>query len=232
MAEASGGAPRGGRLARTDADADAGADAVGGAAAMKVLVLYEGARHQVQIAGTQSAGELCAKLEPLIGIAAESMTLTLGREPLCHELPLAEQGVQDRDRLTCSRHAAATSASAVLESAMQEVEACSAALDELGAKVAAAQPPHQEHFTRILEQLDAICLDGLDEEERDVIRPMRKAQVPTPPSATSIRTTALLKFGRDWRVATGVGSAPQVRRCDELSGEAQLLHERLIAQLN
>jgi len=130
------GAPEVGRGSRaTDADADADAD--GGAAAMKVLVLCEGTRHQVQIAGTQSAGELCAKLEPLIGIAAESMTLTLGREPLCLELPLAEQGVQDRDRLTCSRHAAVTS-SAVLESAMQEVEACSAALDELGEKVAAA----------------------------------------------------------------------------------------------
>lgn len=183
----------------------ADADAVGGAAAMKVLVLYEGARHQVQIAGTQSAGELCAKLEPLNGIAAESMTLTLGREPLCHELPLAEQGVQDRDRLTCSRHAAATSASAVLESAMQEVEACSAALDELGAKVAAAQPPHQEHFTRILEQLDAICLDGLDEDERGVIRPMRKAQVPTPPSATSIRPLPFLSLAAAgvWRLAWG-----------------------------
>ena len=186
----------------------ADADAVGGAAAMKVLVLYEGARHQVQIAGTQSAGELCAKLEPLIGIAAESMTLTLGREPLCHELPLAEQGVQDRDRLTCSRHAAVTSASAVLESAMQEVEACSAALDELGEKVAAAQPPHQEHFTRILEQLDAICLDGLDEEERGVLRPMRKAQVPTPPSATSFRTSALSL------AATGVWRPWRRRRCD------------------
>ena len=52
----------------------------------------------------------------------------------------------------------------------------SGGLDELEKRMR-SEKLHHEHFTRVLEQLDALDLDGLGDDERAAVRRERKALV-------------------------------------------------------
>ena len=57
-----------------------------------------------------------------------------------------------------------------------ELRAVRSGLDALEKRVR-SEKVHQEHFTRVLEQLDALDLDGLGDDERAAVRRERKALV-------------------------------------------------------
>ena len=59
----------------------------------------EGRRHEILIAGTASVADLKEKIKAGMGVDPEHCTLEFERTALCDEMTLAEQGVQDRDRL-------------------------------------------------------------------------------------------------------------------------------------
>ena len=67
---------------------------------MKLLIMHEKKRHEVLIAGSATIMELKEKLQPITGVDAEAQSLSLvnSRDPLCDELPLSQQGVQEHTR--------------------------------------------------------------------------------------------------------------------------------------
>jgi len=178
--------------------------------AMKLLVTEArgGRRHEITCAPTLSVGELKEKLSRLSGVAVDEQDLRLMGDSLCDEATLAEQGVQDRERIElvvlgggADADASAGSAAAPIElepaapppsapspsgggaaaSAFSgrigaELRAVRSGLDALEKRVR-SEKVHQEHFTRVLEQLDALDLDGLGDDERAAVRRERKALV-------------------------------------------------------
>ena len=103
-------------------------------------------------------------------------------EPLCDEMTLAECCIRDRDKIELARRpadgdGAAPGGSAHLEPVLATIEACAKQLDEYEEQVRRAQPIHQELFTRLLERLDGLNLDGLSEDERAFVRGQRKGLV-------------------------------------------------------
>lgn len=79
------------------------------------------------------------------------------------ELTLAELGIQDRDKLELRAHTDLTKAvgeSAAVETAVLALTGIGADLDSLELQLAAGEALHQELFTRMLEALDGIVLDG------------------------------------------------------------------------
>ena len=84
---------------------------------------------------------------------------TLAQVPL--ERSLAELGIQDRERLELrARTSRAQSGSAEVERVVLALSASSAQLDAYESTLGVGEPPHQELFTRVLEALDGIKLDG------------------------------------------------------------------------
>ena len=84
---------------------------------------------------------------------------TLAQVPL--ERSLAELGIQDRERLELrARTSRAQSGSAEVERVVLSLSASSAQLDAYESTLGVGEPPHQELFTRVLEALDGIKLDG------------------------------------------------------------------------
>lgn len=101
----------------------------------------------------------------------EEQLLLLRGEPLADEMTLGEQGIVDRDRIELQRikdtpldNVAARSdesyPGAALTVAGQFLIDAEEQLLELEAQVNAGQSVHQEHFTRLLERLDGVVLDG------------------------------------------------------------------------
>ena len=203
---------------------------------MKVIVLHGAKKHELVIPGSATVSELKDKLKALTGVAAEAQDLQMMGDSLCDEASLAEQGVQDRDKIqlvTTGATAAAAPPSApepeppptqpaerrekgarssasskprsghsrggaspsrsragagaspsgtragagssanggrtaagggggdggALASTMQVLDGIGGRLDELEEQVKSRQAPHQELFTRVLEQLDSLDLD-------------------------------------------------------------------------
>jgi len=120
---------------------------------MKLLVVCHGARHEVLAAGSMTGLELKAKVP---GGAADGV-LTLGVGPaavvLLDELPLADQGLADRDRLALTTAASPTPLGRVLE-------ALSASAAELELLAGSPLSLHPELFTRVLEKIDGVGFDG------------------------------------------------------------------------
>ena len=177
---------------------------------MKLLVTEArgGRRHEITCAPTLSVGELKEKLSRLSGVAVDEQDLRLMGDSLCDEATLAEQGVQDRERIElvvlgggADADASAGSAAAPIElepaapppsapspsgggaaaSAFSgrigaEIRAVRSGLDALEKRVR-SEKVHQEHFTRVLEQLDALDLDGLGDDDRAAVRRERKVLV-------------------------------------------------------
>lgn len=168
---------------------------------MQLLVLNSGTRCSVVIPASASVFELKEKVAQQTRVPADQQDLRLGGESLCDALSLAEQHVQNRDRLELvivgrgqpSRSAADGRAEAEaatgaakevavqqqqqLEEAFCQLDRLTTEADALEAQIGGAQKVHQELFTRVLEGLDCLALDGLTEAQRDVIRPVRKALV-------------------------------------------------------
>lgn len=168
---------------------------------MQLLVMNATTRCSVVIPASATVYELKQKVERTTRVPADSMDLRLQGHSLSDALSLAMQGVENRDRLELvaggsspagsadSRGGPATAAAkevAVrqqqqLEAAFSEVDRLTARADALETLVRTGAPDpaavHQEHFTRVLESLDCLQLDGLTEAQRDVIRPVRKALV-------------------------------------------------------
>lgn len=207
---------------------------------MKVIVLHGTKKHEIVIPGSATVSELKDKLKGLTGVAAEAQDLQMMGDSLCDEASLAEQGVQDRDKIQLVTSGAAAAAAppapepgppqmqpaerrekgvrpsssskprsghsrggaspsrsrtgagaspsgarsamgssanggrapatasggsssgggvGALESAMQALDGIGGRLNELEEQVRSRQPPHQELFTRVLEQLDSLDLD-------------------------------------------------------------------------
>ena len=66
---------------------------------MKVRVAHGARRHEVLIPGSTTIADLKDKLQQLTGVPAEAQDLQMMGDSLCDEASLAEQGVQDRDKL-------------------------------------------------------------------------------------------------------------------------------------
>ena len=125
---------------------------------MKLLVLAGKERHQVQVPGSCTAAELKDKLAKA-GVPAQftgdGATLIMAGDELCDEMTLAEQGVQDRERLELRAPAppAAPAPGGPMSEALSQIQAIELNLDELQAKLRASQNVHQEYFTRVLESV-------------------------------------------------------------------------------
>jgi len=147
---------------------------------MHILVASSKQRVAVVIAGSATVWELKEKVEKQADIKAGDQELRLHGEVLADEMTLSEQGVQDRDRIelvVVKAGAAEAPPSAGVGTLVAKLQASERKLDELAAKVAASESVHQEFFTRILEEIDNLDLDGLTSAQRDEVRPMRKALV-------------------------------------------------------
>ena len=160
---------------------------------MQLLVSNQEVRTAVIIAASATVFELkekvakqtTAKGKPT-AYPAEQQVLLLNNEELADELSLAAQGVRDRDRIMLKLRlpepqagsaAPDGAASSELEHALTSLETVARALDGHEVQLQARQPVHQELFTRLLESLDGINLDGLSEEERALVRKQRKELV-------------------------------------------------------
>ncbi len=162
---------------------------------MHVLVLNRDVRCAVVIPGSATVGELKEKVEKQTGVAADTQDLRAHGESLADEMTLAEQHIQDRDRIELhvigqdepeeapaqqqqqqpsASGGAGASALAVVEAELSEASRLLADYEE---KLRALQPVHQEYFTRVLEKLDCLSLDALTDSQRDQVRPIRKALV-------------------------------------------------------
>ena len=113
---------------------------------------------------------------------ADIQELLLDGEPLPDEMTLAECCVRDRDRIELRKReeqpsGGAASASAALEPLLGQVDACAQLLAGYESQLARREPVHQELFTRLLERLDSLSLDGLTDEERAFARTQRKELV-------------------------------------------------------
>lgn len=112
---------------------------------------------------------------------AETQELSLNGEVLADEMTLVECNVKDRDRLLLARAQPDAGPgglpSEALESALHAISECAAQLDTFEAQMASRQAVHQELFTRLLERLDGLTLDGLSDEERTLVRAQRKELV-------------------------------------------------------
>ena len=67
--------------------------------AMKIRVAHGARRHEVTISGSATVAELKDKLQPLTGVPAQLQDLQIMGDSLCDEASLAEQGVQNLDKL-------------------------------------------------------------------------------------------------------------------------------------
>ena len=117
---------------------------------MKLLVLHEGRRHQILIPGTASVAELKEKIQVATQVDAEQQRLVFEHSDLCDEMTLAEQGVQDRDRVD------------MVALSSKELKHTLASIAEIAAEVEGlvGSAVHEELFTRLLEKLDAVSLQG------------------------------------------------------------------------
>ena len=66
---------------------------------MKIRVAHGARRHEVTISGSATVAELKDKLQPLTGVPAQLQDLQIMGDSLCNEASLAEQGVQNLDKL-------------------------------------------------------------------------------------------------------------------------------------
>ena len=66
---------------------------------MKIRVAHGARRHEVTIPGSTTVAELKEKLQPLTGVPPEAQDLQIMGDSLCDEASLAEQGVQNLDKL-------------------------------------------------------------------------------------------------------------------------------------
>ena len=172
---------------------------------MKLLVTKRAAPPPRDHVRPREVGELKEKLSRLSGGGHEQDG---GQgDSLCDEATLAEQGVQDRERIELVVLGGGTDADASAGSAAAPIEPSgrrrrrrrcrrrrqrrrlhllrpdrrgaprgAQRLDALEKRVR-SEKVHQEHFTRVLEQLDALDLDGLGDDERAAVRRERKALV-------------------------------------------------------
>lgn len=155
---------------------------------MHILVSNQHVRTAVVIAGSATVAELKDKVAKQTAAPktptqwpAELQILTLNGEVLCDEMTLAEQGVRDRDRIELSKQLPpqqqqqfAGHGSSSLDAALTSLEEVAKTLDGYDVQIANRTFVHQELFTRLLETLDGVSLDGLSEEERALVRKHRK----------------------------------------------------------
>ena len=159
---------------------------------MHVLVTNQHVRTAIVIAGSATVFELKEKVARQTSTAkkqtdwpATDQVLFLNGEVLCNEMTLVECGLRDRDRIELQRlvppqqqqqHQSGVGSSA-LEAALTSLEQVAKLLDAHDVQLLNREPVHQEYFTRLLESLDGITLDGLSEEERTLVRKQRKELV-------------------------------------------------------
>lgn len=134
-------------------------------AAMKLLVVCDGARHEVLAAGSWTAREVKAKVPG----GSEDGVLAWGPVILADDTPIAEQGVAERERLVLTTSASATG----LGAAIGALAAAAAELGALESQIVAGAEPHQEYFTRVLERLDGLVFDACARRPRPRAGPAR-----------------------------------------------------------
>eukprot|EP00966_Prymnesium_polylepis_P266786 6162946-Prymnesium_polylepis.1 len=196
---------------------------------MHILVRSDTHRAAVVIQGSATIAELKEKVEKQSGISAATMELRFDGEPLADEMTLSEQGIQDRDRIEMvvtdpNAPASSGAASGALDEALAALDGKKAAIDELEAKVRRREPAHQELFTRVLEGLDNIELDGY------VLRASRECDNPRgiPMYAAlvgliRVRACAARRLSDAQRSEVRPVRKALVKRCEALSAQAQEL---------
>ena len=160
---------------------------------MKLLVFNASTRAAVTIEGTATGWDLKTKVSTQTNGTwpPERQLLQLRGEAIADELTLAEQGVLDRDRIELCDASQVTGEAAadgadvaasdgpgsdvLVERAFMVMDATEKSLAELTQQVEQQHYVHQEHFTRLLEKLDTLVLEGLSDEARALVRPQRKA---------------------------------------------------------
>ena len=160
---------------------------------MKLLVSNASTRAVVTIEGTATGWDLKTKVSTQTNGTwpTERQLLQLRGEAIADELTLAEQGVLDRDRIELCDASQVTGEAAadgadvaasdgpgsdvLVERAFMVMDATEKSLAELTQQVEQQHYVHQEHFTRLLEKLDTLMLEGLSDEARALVRPQRKA---------------------------------------------------------
>jgi hypothetical protein len=159
---------------------------------MHILVSSQHVRTAVVIAASATVLELKEKVAKQTAAPgkrpeypADQQVLVLNGEVLCDEMTLAEHGVRDRDRIQLAKQqqdpppqafggSGGNVGSSSLEAALTSLEKVAKDLDGYEVSIANRQSVHQELFTRLLESLDGIELEGLSEEERSLVRKQRK----------------------------------------------------------
>ena len=168
---------------------------------MHLLIVAQGLRVTVTVPGTCTVYDLKEKVQdkttPLDGRSTtpawpvDTQEFIFNGKPLQDELTLAECGIVDRDRIELARREAAPKAeggewagqwagggqSAALDAVIAALDKCANQLEEFSTKVGNRTFVHQELFTRLLEQLDGLSLDGLSDEEKTFVRGQRKMLV-------------------------------------------------------
>ena len=162
---------------------------------MHILVSNQHVRTAIVIQGSATVYELKEKVARQTSTAkkqtdwpADEQVLLLNGEVLCDEMTLVECGLQDRDRIQLERLAPPQQqqqqqqeqsgvGSSALLAALNSLEQVAKLLDGHDVQLHNGEPVHQEYFTRLLESLDGITLDGLSEEERTLVRKQRKELV-------------------------------------------------------
>lgn len=176
---------------------------------MHILVANETVRCAVVITGSATVSELKEKVQKQTNLQAEAMVLSIHGDTLCDEMTLAESHVRDRDRVELSvrssqQAAEGDSSADTLGPVLNALDAATARLDQLE-QLVSTDGVHQEYFTRVLEGLDNLAIDGcassrfassqpavcplthppfprprvfrLTDTQRATVRPMRKALV-------------------------------------------------------
>lgn len=161
---------------------------------MHILVSNQHVRTAIVIQGSATVYELKEKVARQTSTAkkqtdwpADEQVLLLNGEVLCDEMTLVECGLQDRDRIQLELLAPSQQqqqqqeqsgvGSSALLAALNSLEQVAKLLDGHDVQLHNGEPVHQEYFTRLLESLDSITLDGLSEEERTLVRKQRKELV-------------------------------------------------------
>lgn len=160
---------------------------------MHVLVYNENMRVTLTVPGTLTVYDLKEKVSEKTCQPGKSQSewpaddceLIFNGAPLPDEMSLAECCIKDRDRIELARRAPEPSAgggghtagTTALEPLLTVIDACAKQLDDYVAQIGQRQFVHQELFTRLLERLDGLSLDGLSDEERSFVRGQRKSLV-------------------------------------------------------
>ena len=129
---------------------------------MHLLVASPSQRVAVVIQASATVWELKEKVEKQAGIKASEQELRFLGEALADEMTLAEQGIQDREKIELvliKAHVDALGGGALVSAQFAVLQAIASKLDHLETKVA-SERVHPEVVTRVLEELDNVQLDG------------------------------------------------------------------------